>query len=350
VPARGLGAALLAAIVVLAAVGGCDWFDPPAEPNVTPDTTIEDGPCGRGTVYADQDIAVEWSGDDPDGQVVRYEWTYDDTLSGETTDTTFTIEDVAEGDHFFRVAAVDDDGDVDPTPAICDFTAEVVGRAVLVEFLTASWCTNCPNGEEALLDLIEEYGPANLTVVAYHWDDGPVPPDPVATDESNARATWYIESGDVDYSFPWAIFDGGTESAVNGADSPEEAAVFYRIQIEARRAIEPRIAIELTGEIGARGGVSARVQVLETLSGGPNVLWIVVIEDEVPEDDPPFEFVSREIFDEGALTISEIGESTVVDREFDIDPSWNAGNMDVIAFVQNETTREILQSTRLGHR
>ncbi len=87
-------------------------------------------------------MTVAWSGDDPDGAVAKYAWLLDGTLSGETTGTELVIQDVAEGDHVLEVAAVDNDGDLDPTPAVCSFTAGAPGglvpRVVLAEFLTTA--------------------------------------------------------------------------------------------------------------------------------------------------------------------------------------------------------------------
>jgi len=59
-----------------------------------------------------------------------------------------------------------------------------------------------------------------------------------------------------------------------------------------------------------------------------------------------FEFVARDILQEKELEISASGESDVVVREFTIG-TWDPQHLDVIAFVQDDTSAEILQSARL---
>jgi thiol-disulfide isomerase/thioredoxin len=328
----------------LLAAGGCDWFDDPPEENLPPSTTMESCPSMRDVQVGD-DVTFEWTGEDPDGSVALYEWAYDDTLSGETAEESLTVEDVAEGEHLFEVRAVDDKGARDPSPATCEFTAisggSLVDRAVLVEFLTASWCVNCPEAEEALLNLLDQYGQENLSVIAYHY-----PPGPLWTLETKDRVDLYHGVGVPDV-FPACVFDGLTWEI--GALSVADAQARYEFRIDSRMPVGSPISLEVTGSIAARGQVSVKVKLHDALAGGPNVVRIGVIENEIPLEDPPYEFVVRDMLDEETLTIAAAGDSTTVVRDFTVDPSWNENHLDVIAFVQNDTTLEIIQSVRLGN-
>jgi hypothetical protein len=265
-----------------------------------------------------------------------------------------TVVEVTEGTHTFTVAAVDDDGDVDATPAACTFTASAAGglvdRVVLAELLTTKFCSNCWKAELALNRALSQYGRDELSVISYHYDDDPnIPPDRVATDESNARCDWYYDNTDISahYAvFPLTVFDGGR--FIVGADDTTSTKASYAFEIDLRRAVGSPLSLSLDGEIsGGRGDVTVRVRVHDALSGGPHVLRTVVVEDGIIDGTHQFDFVSRDILEEEVLTVSAVGDSAVVDRTFSVDPGWAIGELDVVAFVQDDSTGEILQSCRL---
>jgi thiol-disulfide isomerase/thioredoxin len=340
----------VAALVLLAvALGGCDWFDQPIGANLEPETVMDACPPD-GDVKAGDDVTVAWSGSDVDGAIVAYRWALDDTITGETDDTSLVIEDVAEGSHVFEVSAVDDRGDADSTPAVCEFTAGtaggLVGRVVLVEFLTTFWCPNCPNGEEALNGLMAEYGRDSLCVVAYHDGGGGL-----STAEQIARCDWYTDEAWPDGTpvipadqYPVAIFDGLRH--VDGSPTVPQATAEYRTEINFRRESGSPLSVRLSGDVGA-GSVTIRVDVHDQLSGGAKVLRAVVVEDDALFATDLFDFVARDILDEEPLTVAAPGDSVVVTRAFAVNPAWNVGKLDVIAFVQDDMSREVLQACRL---
>ncbi len=334
------------AIVALAAfalAGGCDWFNDPSQINLPPETTIT--ACPSSLVPPGDDVTIEWEGSDPDGQVVEYQWTFDDTLGGTTDETSMLFEEVEEGTHTFTVASVDNDGEVG-SPAECRFTASLgdyVARIVLCELVTTEYCPNCWIADYALVRSLHEFGRENLSVVSYHYAP---PPDPLNTGEVTDRCDWYYTFFDIATTFPVTIFDGLT--ADDGAADTTSTIVAYRMQIEARQAIGSPVSIELDGEIdGGRGSVTATVTVHHQLTGGPHTLQMMVVEDGIDDGAHIVNFVVRDILDEESLAaLSAPGDFISVTREFVID-DWVPQNLDVVAFVQDDTSAEILQSARL---
>jgi len=289
------------AVVALAMAGGCDWFNDPSQINLPPDTTITS--CPSPLVPPGDDVTIEWEGSDPDGQVVDYQWTFDDTLGGTTVETSMLFEEVEEGTHTFTVASVDNDGEVDASPAECAFTASLgdyVERMVLCELVTTKFCPNCWVADYALVRSLHEFGRENLSVVSYHYSP---PPDPLNTEEITDRCDWYYTFFNIATVFPVTIVDGLT--ADDGAADTTSTIVAYRMQIEARQAIGSPVSIELDGEIdGSRGSVTA------------------------------------------TLAVSAPGDSITVTRDFVIG-DWVLQNLDLVAFVQDDTSAEVLQSARL---
>ncbi|MCK4679694.1 hypothetical protein KAT82_01080 [bacterium] len=335
----------IVALVAFAIAGGCDWFNDPSQINLPPETTITS--CPSPLVPPGDDVTIEWEGSDPDGQVVEYQWTFDDTLGGTTTETSMLIEEVEEGAHTFTVASVDNDGEVG-SPAECRFTAsfgDYVARVVLCELLTTKICPNCWKADLALERMLQEFGEENLSVVSYHYDP---PPDPLATPETSARCDWYYAFPEFDIladDFPSTIFDGVTYDM--GAADTTATKIAYRMQIEARQAVGSPVSIELQGEIGGgRGSVTATVRIHHQLPESSRTLRMMIIENEIWDGVHFVNYVVREILPEESLTVSAPGDFISVTRDLVIN-GWNPQNLDVVAFVQDDTSAEILQSGRL---
>ena len=224
--------------------------------------------------------------------------------------------------------------------------AQRVERAVLAELFTQWVCGFCPNAEAALELLEDEYGGSALCVIAYHdYAD----PNPLATPETEARIDWYTDgppfSGYSDV-FPVVIIDGHT--AVAGAIDVETAAANYRTVIDVDLEAGAPLSLELSGQIGETAGqVTIDVGVHDQLGAGPNVLRIVVIEREVESSGQSYLFVTRDILEDELLTVSAPGDTAGLTRGFAVDPGWDQTLLDVIAFVQDDGTLEVLQSARL---
>lgn len=346
----------MAAVALVAAVlaaGGCDWFDDPLEVNLPPRTTITEHPQSS-LVPPGSDVSVSWSGEDDDGSVVSYVWSLDEVSAGaisggSTTGTSIVFEDIAEGSYTFSVAAVDDDGDTDETPATWEFTAslgDLVERVVLCELLTTKICPNCWKAELGLERMLAEFGRENLSVVAYHYSP---PPDPVSSQVSIDRCDWYYADPKFDElsdNFPSTIFDGLTYEM--GAADTTGTKNTYRTLIAERAAVGSPVSLELEGGIeSGRGSVTATVRVHHQLDGGPYSLRMLLVEDDVFDGDEFVEFVAREsVVDEVLVAIGAVGDSAVVQGGFSIG-EWNPEHLDVVAFVQDDTSTEILQSGRL---
>jgi thiol-disulfide isomerase/thioredoxin len=343
----------IAAICIPAA---CDWFEDPVETNIPPDTSILE--CATASEVSEgEDVRFGWTGGDIDGTVSGYEYSYDGSEWVRTDLDSVTVADAALGEHLFRVRAVDDDGDVDPTPAECSFKVRAAGhlvdRVVHLELFTATWCTYCPKAEEALNSLLDEYGADNLSIIAFHVND-PERPDPFGTAETHARVIWHQWDPDFPYdsnALPTVAFDG--IRYVQEAETAELAKAYYRSEIELRAAVGSPLSIRTAGEIGPSAGtVTAVIKVEDRLPEGNRFIRFAVIEDDVYYVGPYslwYDFVARDLPADERLDLVAIGDSVTVQRQFSVDGSWIPDNMDVIVFVQDLATKEVIQSARLRH-
>ncbi len=340
------------AAVALGVAAGCDWFEDQATGNLPPVTELVG--CPGAEVDEGEDLVFRWVGTDIDGAVIAYEWSINGAPWVETEDDSVLIAAVAEGEYSFTVRAIDDEGDVDPVPPRCAFTAHAVGelvdRVVLVEMITTRTCGNCPRAEEALNNLLDTRGRANLSVVAYHdWRAGNPASDLLGTEETIARIQWYT----LDPTFPgrpgwWptVVFDG--LRIVEGAETVDGAESDYTVEIEMREAVGSPVRLTVEGDLsGVEGIVRAGVKATGRLPAGPLVLRCVVIEDHVLQYTSYYDFVARRVLEDRPLSIAEIGDSTSAEWTFPVEESWNLGGVDVVVFIQNDDGREVLQSGRL---
>ena len=132
-------------VVLLLSLHQCKQQTEPAEPNQPPTTTLYNLPAENDTLFALVELA--WDGGDEDGYIAGYEYRYTTTYiaSGDsvTTDWIFTDEDVeiiafdskdSVNRQQFEVRAVDNTGNVDPTPAERTFyTIQTVPPEVTIE-------------------------------------------------------------------------------------------------------------------------------------------------------------------------------------------------------------------------
>ncbi|MBN1543703.1 hypothetical protein JW992_16290, partial [candidate division KSB1 bacterium] len=117
---------LIALVGMVAAWVGCDIFEPvdsESAANQPPDTRIVAAP--RTDADFSYFMPISWLGSDDDGYVVEYVVTVDGvTFETTKTDSTFKFSAANQDEqHSISVAAVDDDGAIDSTPANLTFTA-----------------------------------------------------------------------------------------------------------------------------------------------------------------------------------------------------------------------------------
>lgn len=103
------------------------------------------------------------------------------------------------------------------------------GRVVLAELFTGSECGPCVAADRGFDGLLEYFGPEHLAVVEYHLH---IPgPDPMTNKESEARATYYGVN-----STPSTFFNGARKASGGGGLAQSQAKFD-----EYRKVIEPAL-------------------------------------------------------------------------------------------------------------
>jgi hypothetical protein len=167
----------------------CERNTSPANPNFPPNTTIANIPVDSSTIFAL--VTMHWDGEDDDGFIAGYQYSYityhqdiGDSAIHEwenTTETSLTIAfESSDNLNFqkFYVRAVDNMGDVDPTPAEKHFytpktifpEAEILSPVNNEKFFTLEEATDWWPGIKLIFTASDEDG----EVVEFAWavDDG----------------------------------------------------------------------------------------------------------------------------------------------------------------------------------
>jgi hypothetical protein len=200
------------ALALLMILPACRKEEPPLDRNKPPETYLTSSPAE--TTATDYRVHMYWRGTDNDGVVTRYMWYISDTLVTldpannpdaegldwnpeariadyllgrftTRTDTviTFTGYDAERGAQInrqaFHIVAIDDGGDLDPTPARLQFLARVRGVPI-VQFWTDVGGGDVPYNPYAL-DTISMFVPfsikfrgttINNIITGYRWSYG----------------------------------------------------------------------------------------------------------------------------------------------------------------------------------
>lgn len=215
-------------------------------------------------------------------------------------------------------------------------------RIVVVEEFSSVTCKPCTTATHVLNDLVSEKG-ANVVTIRNHINWPPVP-NPYSTSESEGRKSFYEV-----VSIPQGRLDGTT---VKVTDKNE---VFTRA--EDRLTISAPLKIDVT-QTSVEGGFNVEVKVISSAdwnSGGSYVLHVVAIQRRIHDEtilqipgnngETFLPDVMRKMITgtEGAEFTIESEASKTMNYSYQLGSGWQADEMYVVAFVQDDNSKEVIQ-------
>jgi len=218
-----------------------------------------------------------------------------------------------------------------------------VPKAVLGELFTATWCGWCPGSDNAFDSLIKNasYFPNRFTVIEWH----PTDRDQYGTAETDAVINWYGVS-----AFPTAIFDG-VSTQVGGSTQAycETLNNNYKARIDARPANSP-IKLELDAKIvnGAVTYAGVNVTAIDSVAAYNNLkVKAVVVEDlQIVHNNGNLRWTPRDVLFSQDLAINQ-GETKQFSGTGSLGGGWATAKLGVVAYVQAQGTKEVLQSIQV---
>lgn len=219
-----------------------------------------------------------------------------------------------------------------------------VPRAVLGELFTATWCGYCPaaDGAFARFEQNTSLFPNKLTMIEWHPNDGS---DTIGNPDTQARIGYY--GGSVS-GYPTGIFDGISIFGGGNADPNHTMCdENYSRLINARPTTSP-IKLELDAKIvnGQTTYAGVNVTAVDSVAGYSNLKVSAVVVENLKITEPNKGYMAwtgRDTILSKSIAISQ-GETKKFSGTGTLDLTWHTADMGMVAFVQSDSTREVLQS------
>lgn len=216
------------------------------------------------------------------------------------------------------------------------FAQQVPRQQVILEIATGTWCPYCPGAAMGADDLIANGH--NVGVVEYHNGD------PFANVASNFRNNYYNVSG-----YPTAHFDGVLEYV--GGSNSQTLYPQYLPLFQQRAAIDSDFEIGIFGENdGDDYTITLVLDEKNQQSASNLVAHLVLTESEIAyswQGQTELNFVERIMIPDHYGTDVDFSNTNriVLELEFTLG-NWVEEHCELVAFIQNDNTKEILQGNK----
>ena len=210
---------------------------------------------------------------------------------------------------------------------------DVTRNLVVVEIGTGTWCGYCPGAAMGADDLVHDGHP--VAIVENHNGDA------YTNDYSNARNNLYAITG-----YPTALFDGGL--AVVGGSSTATMYSSYLPKVNVRMNVQTPFDVDFTFTSNGSDNYTAIIDIAKLGDYASDVvLHLFVTESHIPENwgiMTELNFVNRLMVPDqnGTALDFSSGNNLVEELSFNLDPSWDRDECEIVIAVQDMSTKEIL--------
>lgn len=208
---------------------------------------------------------------------------------------------------------------------------------VVVEIGTGTWCPYCPGAAMGADELIANGHP--VAIIENHNGDN------YANTYSNARNSYYGITG-----YPTAVFDGLNPSV--GGSNTQSMYSNYLPKVNARMNVASHYSISATGTMtGNTISIQATVSKPEADSNTNVVLHCAITESHITQSwqgQDHLNFVNRLMLpnQNGTPVSLATGGQQTISLQGDFATTWNINTCEVVFFLQNTSTKEVLQGIK----
>ncbi len=209
---------------------------------------------------------------------------------------------------------------------------------VVVEVVTGTWCQYCPGAALGVDDMINQG--LRAAVIEYHGGDV------YENTASSTRINYYGVS-----NYPTAFFDG--QNGVVGGDHTESMYSYYLPKYNNRIGVNSAYTITLTGQQTSDFiNVTATVTQVEASTASNLKLQAALTESGIVvawQGQDHLDFVERAMYPSATGTTVNLtqGNSQTVNYSIPLNSAWTFNNLELVVFLQNNSTKEIYQGTKI---
>lgn len=215
------------------------------------------------------------------------------------------------------------------------FSQQINKNYVTIEIVTGTWCYYCPaaaNGAEDMAD-----NGHDVAIIEYHGGDDYENPS------GGTRINYYGIN-----SYPTATFNGTTESGTGGHTGSMYSSYLatYNQMVDDLTSFD--LDLNLTSADDINYSANITIDKVSDYAGTNIKLFAVITESNIQQNWQGLthlEFVERGVYPSGNGLALDFNSETSLNEEinFSVDPSWNLENSELIVFVQDMDSKEILQ-------
>jgi len=209
---------------------------------------------------------------------------------------------------------------------------------VVLEKATATWCYYCPGAAKGVQDLLSNN--YDIAVIAYHGSD------PYSNMHGDARIGYYAVSG-----YPTAVFDG--VDRVVGGNHTQSMYQYYLPIVSEKLLMKTAFDVSISGSAKTENDFDLTIVVKKMAPSLHNnlTLHVVLTESEIAvnwQGLNKLNFVARLMIpDANGTVISTSEDSSIIQLDFSKKSNWNSEHCELVAFLQNHSTKTILQSEKI---
>ena len=216
------------------------------------------------------------------------------------------------------------------------FSQQVAKNYVVVEIGTGTWCPYCPGAAMGADDMVEN----GLQVAVIENHNG----DSYTNSGSNARNNLYNIS-----SFPTAVFNG--QNPYVGGSHSNSLYAAYLPRYNAAIAVPSDFTLEMSyTNTGSDYDVTVELNEPGDYAETNLKVFLVLTESGIAQNwqgQDHLNFVNRAMFPNQNGTAYSGGQQTF-NFSFTANANWNINNCELVALVQDMTTKEILQADKVS--
>lgn len=208
---------------------------------------------------------------------------------------------------------------------------------VVLEITTGTWCPYCPGASIGAHDLLE--AGINVAVVKNHGGDS------YENAYSSARNSYYGVS-----SYPSSFFDG--LNVYEGGHNTQSLYSVFLPRVNARLAIPSKYTITAEGSLDS-GVLTVDVTVSKPEADTNTNVFLrsYITESNIQQNwqgQTQLDYVNRLMAPSatGTAISLDTGESVTHTLTFNLNSIWQLPNLELVLFLQNNSSKEILQGTK----